>query len=106
MRSELLALILGATVTAGPALYARKPLKVVAVKDYTSIATLTCSDSTSTLTGAAVDDTLKCGWPASLATGLSPSCRVSSANTVTFRLCNVTADAIDPAAGNFIAEKD
>jgi len=71
--------------------------------DFGSIAQDACADLTQTLTGAAVNDPVAPGWPAALAAGLAGTAWVSAADTVTYRLCNNTAGAIDPASGTFTA---
>jgi hypothetical protein len=71
--------------------------------DFGPIATATCADDPIPLTGAAVGDAVAPGWPAALETGLSGMMLVSAADTVTVRLCNLTASAIDPAGASFRA---
>jgi hypothetical protein len=72
--------------------------------DFASIPAWTCAaDQTFTVTGAAVTDSVVTGWPAAMEAGLLGSMRVSAANTVALRLCNLTGSAIDPAAATFRA---
>lgn len=72
--------------------------------DFGSIAQDACADLTLAVTGAAVNSPVACSYPAALAAGLAPSCWVTATDTVTFRLCNNTAGAIDPASGTFAAQ--
>lgn len=74
-----------------------------AVIDFPSIAAASCGEQTMTLTGAAIGDGIAAGWPGALENGLAASARVSAANTITFRLCNVTAGAINPNSASFRA---
>ncbi len=67
--------------------------------DVASIAAQSCTNVSITAAGAVAGAECSPGVPAALPTGLSASCYVSTIDTVQFRLCNVTADAIDPAAG-------
>lgn len=71
--------------------------------DFANIVTLSCLANTQTLTGAAANDPVACSWPAALADGLVGTCWVSAADTVSYRLCNVTVGSIDPASGTFAA---
>jgi hypothetical protein len=72
-----------------------------AALDFGSIAAQTCAELTISATGAATDSPVAPGWPAALEAGLTGIMRVSSADTITVRLCNVTAAAIDPASRTF-----
>lgn len=69
--------------------------------DFGSIAAQTCATLTITATGAAADNPVAPAWPVALEAGLSGLMHVTAANTVTVRLCNVTASAIDPASQTF-----
>jgi hypothetical protein len=71
--------------------------------DFPSISAVTCSSQTQTLTGAAANDPVACSYPTALSANLTASCFVSATDTVTYRLCNPTAGAIDPASGTFSA---
>lgn len=63
-----------------------------------SISANACAETAVTITGAAVGDMVLLSPPASLEAGLCASgARVSAANTVQIRLCNVTGDAVDGA---------
>lgn len=68
-----------------------------------SIAQAACAQSTFTLTGANPGDTIAPGWPATLAAGLTGTMSVSSANTVTVQLCNLSGATVTPAAQTFKA---
>ncbi len=71
--------------------------------DFGSVSAGACVSNTQTLTGAAANDPVACGYPTALEDGLIPSCWVSAADTIKYRLCNVTGSPIDPASGNFSA---
>lgn len=71
--------------------------------DFPSIAAATTAELTLTVTGAATGDTVALGPPATLETGLVATGFVSAADTVTVRLANVTAGAIDPASATWRA---
>lgn len=71
--------------------------------DFASVAVQACVTNTQTLTGAATNDPTACSWPAALEAGLSGTCWVSATNTLSYRLCNVTTIAIDPASATFAA---
>jgi alpha-D-ribose 1-methylphosphonate 5-triphosphate diphosphatase PhnM len=81
--------------------YAPANLTATATLDFASIAAQTCSGMTVTVTGATENDAVALGAPASIEAGLSWSGRVSAADTVTIRLCNVTASPIDPASADW-----
>lgn len=64
--------------------------------DPASLATLSSSETSVTISGAAVGDIVIMNPPASLETGLAFSgARVSAADTVLVRLTNVTAGSVD-----------
>jgi hypothetical protein len=58
-----------------------------------------CDARTFPLTGAATADGIAAGWPSTLETGLVGMFRVSAANSVEVRLCNLSGAAITPAPG-------
>ena len=65
-----------------------------------SIAAGASATQTVTVTGAAINDRVLPGLPAAgVNAGLIPQAWVSSANTVTIRLTNITASPITPASG-------
>ncbi len=64
------------------------------------IATQTCGNQTITVTGAATSNAAFASPNYAVEAGLSWSAFVSAANTVTVRLCNVTASGITPAASS------
>lgn len=78
-------------------------VRASATIDFASIAAQTCVTNTITVTGAAANDETSCSIPAAIENGLSATCWVSSADTVSVRLCNVTTGAIDPASGTYSA---
>lgn len=70
-----------------------------ATVDYTSIAAGTEQTQTITVTGAAVGDSVSLGWGAVLPDGIVvKQYWVSATNTVSIRVRNETAGAIDPAS--------
>jgi hypothetical protein len=69
-----------------------------------SIAAGASATQTITVAGAATGDRVILGLPAGGVTaGLIPTCWVSSANTVTVRLTNITGGGITPAAATYSA---
>jgi hypothetical protein len=73
--------------------------RMTASVDPPSIGVQTCAEVAVTLPGVLATDEVVAVPPASLEAGLCLSgCRVSAADTVQLRLCNVTAGAIDGAA--------
>ncbi len=72
--------------------------------NFGSIADGSIEELTFTLTGAVVGDRLVPGWPSGLDTGLVGSMIVTSADTVTVRLANLSGAAINPAALTFSAQ--
>lgn len=69
--------------------------------DFVSIAASTCTTQTVTAPGFAIGDTVACGFPSAINGNLAPSCFVTAANQVGWRLCNDTGAGIDPAQGTF-----
>ncbi len=61
------------------------------------------TDQTFTLLGAAVSDAVTAGWPAAFEPGLIGIMRVSAANTVSVRVCNLSGAAVDPINATFRA---
>lgn len=75
-----------------------------ATLNFGSIPATACSaDLTFAVAGAAIGDSLAPGWPGALEPGLTGTMRVSAANTVAVRLCNLSGSAIDPVSGAFRA---
>lgn len=72
-----------------------------ATLDFPSIAAGATAELTITLTGCSAGDQVIVGPPSTLAAGLMVTAYCSAANTVTIRLHNTTAGAIDPAAGSY-----
>lgn len=67
--------------------------------DPASLAASTCAETQITISGATSGDVVIMNPPASLDTGITFSgARVSAADTVQVRLCNVTAGAINDSA--------
>ncbi len=78
-------------------------LAASAVVDFGSIGAGSCGESTVTLPGASAGDSVAAGWPAGLESGLIGMMRVSAANTVALRLCNLSGTIVNPAAATFRA---
>ena len=72
-----------------------------AALDFASIAAAASADLTITVTGAAVNDEVALGLPATPAAGLVFIAFVSAANTVTIRASNITAAAVDAASATY-----
>jgi hypothetical protein len=85
-----------------PVAAASQPLSATVTLDFPSIAAGGQAELNVTLPGAVVGSVVMLGLPASLEAGLviSPA-RISAANTVTVRVSNITAAAIDPAAAQY-----
>lgn len=77
------------------------PLRGSASLNFPSIAAGATAELTITVTGAATGDAVALAPPATLEAGVVGFGRVSSANTVTVRLANVTSGAVDPAAATW-----
>lgn len=74
------------------------------VMNFPSIPGGSCSaDLSFTAPGAAVNDAVAPGWPSGLEPGLLGVMRVSAANTIAVRLCNVSSSPIDPVNATFRA---
>jgi hypothetical protein len=74
-----------------------------ATLSYPSIATGACAaDQTLTVTGANPGDAVAPGWPA-LPAGILGVMLVSSSNTVTVRLCNMSASSVTPPSASYRA---
>lgn len=69
--------------------------------DFGFIAAHSCSQTTFTLSGAVVEDTVAVSWPATITNGLVGMAWIGALDTAVIRICNVTAAPIDPAVGNF-----
>ena len=78
-------------------------LTATATLDYGSIAAGAVAELTITVTGAVANDSVLVGPPTTLNTGLIVSGFVSAADTVTVRVFNGTAGAIDPASSTWRA---
>jgi hypothetical protein len=76
-------------------------LTASATLDFGSIAAQDDLELTITVTGASVGDAVALGPPAALESGLAATGYVSAADTVTVRLVNGTAGAIDPASATW-----
>ncbi|MGC4050992.1 MAG: hypothetical protein QM757_16630 [Paludibaculum sp.] len=69
--------------------------------DWGSLAPGQCTTNTVTITGAAAGDNVAGGWPAGLATGITPYVRISAANTATIQLCSHLDGDYDPPSGTY-----
>lgn len=69
--------------------------------NFGSIAAQSCAALTITATGVTANNPIAPSWPAGLEDGLVGTMLASAADTVTVRLCNITASAIDPASQTF-----
>lgn len=79
-------------------------LSSTATLNFPSTLTLTSSDLTITVTGAADGDPVSVGVPnGSILANSNFTAWVSSANTVTIRFSNFSAISLDPASGSFRA---
>jgi hypothetical protein len=65
---------------------------------WASFAQSTCQESTITLTGAVTGDEVMLGPPATIDQGFQWGAYVSSANTVTVRMCKITTGTVTPAS--------
>lgn len=80
---------------------AQVALTATATLDFASIAAGAVGTLTATVTGAATGDFVIVAPPGNLSAGLVVSAFVSAANTVTIRIVNGTASAIDPASATW-----
>jgi len=75
-----------------------------AVLNFPIIPTGACAaDLTLTLNGANTGDAVAPGWPAGLSSGLFGVMLVSTTNTVTVRLCNLSGSSVQPASATYRA---
>jgi len=81
--------------------HGKRAVDFSATLDFSSIAGQSCATLNITATGAAADNPVAASWPVALEAGLAGIMHVTAADTVTVRLCNVTAGAIDPASQTF-----
>ncbi len=77
------------------------PLVGSATLDFPSTASGATSDLTIAVTGAAVNDTVALGPPATVAAGTGYFAWVSAADTVTVRFWNISGAPVDPASAVF-----
>ena len=71
---------------------------------FTAIASGGCSaDKTFAVPGAVMGDAVAPGWPSGLEAGLVGMMRVSAANTIAVRLCNLSGASVTPASAAFRA---
>jgi hypothetical protein len=71
--------------------------------DFGAVSQDACLEQTIALPGAATGDSVAPGWPHTFEAGLVGTMFVSAQNTVTVRVCKLTAGAVDPAQQNFRA---
>ena len=75
-----------------------------AALDFPNIAAGSCAaEQTFAVPGAAPGDEIAPGWPSGLESGLIGVMRVTAANTVAVRLCNLSGAALNPANATFRA---
>lgn len=74
---------------------------VTATLDFPSIAAAGTQTLTVNCPGVGVNDIVAMSLPATVNAGVVYDARVSAANTISVRASNITAAAIDPAAGFF-----
>jgi hypothetical protein len=75
-----------------------------ATLDFGAIPTGSCaSDLTFSLPGAAIGDAVSPGWPSAMAAGLIGTMRVSAANSIAVRVCNLSGTPVDPASASYQA---
>ena len=76
-------------------------LTATATLDFASIAAAAVGTLTATVTGAATGDFALVAPPGNLNAGLVVSAFVSATNTVTIRIINGTASAVDPGSATW-----
>jgi len=69
--------------------------------DFGSIANTACDVLTFTLAGALPTDGVAPIWPSAMDAGFTGSMRVSAADTVEVRYCNLSGNSVDPAPQTF-----
>jgi hypothetical protein len=69
--------------------------------DFGSIANTACDARTFTLAGALPTDGVAPIWPSAMDAGFTGSMRVSAADTVEVRYCNLSGNSVDPAPQTF-----
>jgi len=69
--------------------------------DFGSIANTACAALTFALAGALPTDGVAPIWPSAMDAGFTGSMRVSAADTVEVRYCNLSGGSVDPAAQTF-----
>jgi hypothetical protein len=79
-------------------------LTASATLSFGAIANGSCaSDMTFSLPGAAIGNSVAPGLPSGLEAGLIANMRVSAANTVAVRLCNLSGGTLSPASAAYTA---
>lgn len=68
---------------------------------WSAIADGACQQQTATWTGVTTADTVILGAPSGLAAGLITNVRVSAADTVAIRVCNLSGASVNPGAQTF-----
>jgi uncharacterized protein YdbL (DUF1318 family) len=76
-------------------------LTASATLSFGSIANGACADTTFPLAGAAVGNSVAPALPGGLEAGLLANMRVSSANTITVRLCNLSGGTVSPVNATY-----
>ena len=94
----------GRTTVAVDAAVVPTYLTSTAVLNYPLIANGACAtDQTFTLVGATAGDSVAPGWPSAFEPGLLGLMRVSAADTIAVRVCNLSGAAVDPINAAFRA---
>jgi len=70
---------------------------------FTAIANAACATRTFTLNGVTAGSAVAAGWPSTLEAGVIGMMRVSAANTIEVRLCNLSGGSVTPAVQTFKA---
>jgi hypothetical protein len=81
--------------------HSRDAVDFSAALDFASISAQGCATLTITAAGALADNPVAPSWPPSLEAGLVGIMHITGNDTVTVRLCNITASAIDPAGRTY-----
>jgi hypothetical protein len=95
--------IISAAGSAGAGATAPTFLTTTTTLAFGSIASLGCTELTLALPGAATGDAVAPGWPSGWEAGLTGTMRVSAANAIAVRLCNLSGAGLTPASATYRA---